>query len=107
MRRRLVLPRNVSISPYSDTLFACRQAENKKRLKARKAATKSGAPLFEEDGVARGLLEKYDEEAPDDGMQIIESGVVADERTRRQEEIRRKLAAGLRAFRAAAVVGLW
>ena len=55
---------------------------------------KGGKPLFEEDGVTRGLLEKYDEEAPDDGMQIDESGVVADDRTRRQEEIRRKLAAG-------------
>lgn len=46
--------------------------------------------------MTRGLLEKYDEEVPDDGMQIDESGVVADERTRRQAEIRRKLAAGER-----------
>jgi len=71
------------------------QAEDKKRSKAREAATKSGKPLFEEDGVARGLLEKYDEAAPDDGMQIDASGVVADERTRRQAEIRAKLAAGV------------
>ena len=49
--------------------------------------------------MARGLLEKYDEEAPDDGMQIGESGVVADERTARLQEIRRKLAAGERAAR--------
>ena len=70
-----------------------RQAEDKKRAKARQAAIKTGKPLFEEDGVARGLLEKYNEAAPDDGMQIDESGVVADERTARQAQIRAKLAA--------------
>ena len=71
------------------------QAEEKKRTKARKAATKTGKPLFGEDGVARGLLEKYDEEAEEDGMQIDESGVVPDERARRQEEMRRKAAEGM------------
>jgi len=71
------------------------QAEEKKRTKARKAATKTGKPLFGEDGVARGLLEKYDEEAEDEGMQIDESGVVPDERARRQEEMRRKAAEGV------------
>ena len=71
------------------------QAEEKKRTKARKAATKTGKPLFGEDGVARGLLEKYDEEAEEEGMQIEESGVVPDERARRQEEMRRKAAEGM------------
>ena len=70
------------------------QAEEKKRLKARKAATKTGKPLFEEDGIKRGLLEKYDEEELDEGMQIDASGVVADEHSRRQQDIRAKLAAG-------------
>ena len=72
------------------------QAEDKKRAKARQAAVKTSKPLFEEEnGEVRGLLEKYNEAAPDDGMQISESGVVADERTARQALIRAKLAAGV------------
>ena len=44
--------------------------------------------------MARGLLEKYDEEAEEEGMQIDESGVVPDERARRQAETRKALAEG-------------
>ena len=44
--------------------------------------------------MARGLLEKYDEEAEDEGMQIDESGVVPDKRARLQAEMRRRTAEG-------------
>lgn len=38
------------------------QREDKQRAKAFKAAGKGAKPLWEEDGVRRGLLDKYDEE---------------------------------------------
>ena len=70
------------------------QAEQKEREKARKAAIKQAKPLFGEDGTVRGVLDKYDEEAPEPGMAIDAEGRVADERLQRQDDIRRKLADG-------------
>ncbi len=69
------------------------QIEQKKREKARRAAVKA-KPLFEEDGKQRGMLDKYDEEEDDAGMEIDETGAVNDEKARKQAEIRAKLAAG-------------
>ena len=71
------------------------QAEQKARAKARKAATKTNKPLFEEDGKVRGLLDKYDEEEADAGMTIDEAGRLDDIRLQRQSEIQAKLAAGI------------
>lgn len=70
------------------------QIEQKKREKARRAAGKQHKPLFGEDGVQRGMLDKYDEEEEDAGMEIDESGAVNDEKARKQAEIKAKLAAG-------------
>lgn len=69
------------------------QAERKKREKARKAATKVGQPLFEEDGKRRSILDKYDEEEEEAGLQIGFGGAVGgDDVARRQAEIRARLA---------------
>ena len=70
------------------------QIEQKKREKARRAAGKQHKPLFEEDGVQRGMLDKYDEEEEEVGMEIDDTGAVNDEKARKQAEIRAKLAAG-------------
>lgn len=70
------------------------QIEQRKRDKARRAASSRHKPLFGEDGVERGLLDKYDEEADAMGMEIDESGAVSNEKAKQQAEIRAKLAAG-------------
>lgn len=57
-----------------------------------KAATKINKPLFGEDGVERGLLEKYDEEAAEEGLVLDDSGRALEER--RRQDIRAKLALG-------------
>lgn len=72
------------------------QAEDKQRKKAFKAATKQNKPLFEEDGQRRGLLDKYDEEEQEAGMQIDASGAINEAKLKRQEEIRARLKAGIR-----------
>lgn len=51
-------------------------------------------PLFGEDGKARTMLDKYDEEE-DTGMEIDESGAFNSDKAKQQAEIRAKLAAGL------------
>lgn len=71
------------------------QTEEKLRRKARKAATKENKPLFGEDGVRRGMLEKYDEEEEEDGMEIDASGAIEEARRKKQAEIRAKLKQGL------------
>lgn len=68
------------------------QAEEKKRAKAIKAATKVNKPLFGEDGKSRAMLDKYDEEQEDGGMVLDDDGRAREER--RREEIRAKLAQG-------------
>ena len=70
------------------------QTEDKQRKKAAKAATKQNKPLFEEDGERRGLLDKYDEEEKEAGMQIDALGAVSEAKLKRQEEVRARLRAG-------------
>ena len=72
------------------------QIEQKKRDKAKRAASKEEhiKPLFGEDGKARTMLDKYDEEE-DTGMEIDESGAFNSDKAKQQAEIRAKLAAGL------------
>ena len=70
------------------------QTEDKVRRKAFKAAAKENKPLFGEDGRVQGLLEKYDEEAEDEGMLINEQGAVEAAMQKRQADIREKLRAG-------------
>ena len=74
----------------------CPQIEQKKRDKAKRAASKEEhiKPLFGEDGKARTMLDKYDEEE-DTGMEIDESGTFNSDKAKQQAEIRAKLAAGL------------
>ena len=73
----------------------CAQIEQKKRDKARRAASKEEhiKPLFEEDGKKRTMLDKYDEEE-ETGMDIDESGAFTSEKAKQQAEIRARLAAG-------------
>ena len=73
------------------------QIEQKKRDKARRAASKEEhiKPLFGEDGKRRTMLDKYDEEE-DTGMDINEAGAFSSEKAKQQAEIRAKLAAGER-----------
>lgn len=70
------------------------QIEQKKRERAQRAAGKQHKPLFGEDGVQRGMLDKYDEEEEEAGMEIDASGAVNDEKAQKQADIRAKLAAG-------------
>lgn len=76
-----------------DELENVLKAEDKKRRKARDAATKKGKPLFEEDGKKRSLLDKYDEEE-EMALELNDQGALEAERLKRQEEIRKKLTAG-------------
>ncbi len=69
------------------------QREQFQRDKARRAATKTGKPLFGEDGKKQALLDKYDEEGDEEAMEIDASGGVDVEKRKRQEEIKAKLAA--------------
>lgn len=51
-----------------------------------------GQPLFEEDGKRRSILDKYDEEEEEAGLQIGFGGAVGgDDVARRQAEIRARL----------------
>ncbi len=73
----------------------CLQIEQKKRDKAKRAASKEEQvkPLFGEDGKRRTMLDKYDEEE-DTGMEIDDSGAFSSEKAKQQAEIMAKLAAG-------------
>ena len=75
------------------------QIEQKKRDKAKRAASKEEhiKPLFGEDGKARTMLDKYDEEE-DTGMEIDERGAFNSDKAKQQAEIRAKLAAGMSPF---------
>ena len=69
--------------------------EQKTRDRAKRAATKgTNEPLFAEDGRVRSLLEKYDEEDAGGGMRVAADGALEADTARRQEDIRRRLAAG-------------
>ena len=69
--------------------------EQKTRDRAKRAATKgTNEPLFAEDGRVRSLLEKYDEEGAGGGMRVAADGALEAETAARQEDIRRRLAAG-------------
>ena len=59
------------------------QIEQKKRDKARRAASKEEhiKPLFGEDGKRRTMLDKYDEEE-DTGMDIDEAGAFSSEKAK-------------------------
>ena len=83
------------------------QIEQKKRDKARRAASKEEhiKPLFGEDGKRRTMLDKYDEEE-DTGMDIDEAGAFSSEKAKQQAEIWAKLAAGERASFAHALAQL-
>ncbi len=71
------------------------QMEQKQRDRAKRAATKgTNEALFAEDGRVRALLEKYDEEDAGGGMRVAADGALEAETARRQEDIRRRLAAG-------------
>lgn len=65
------------------------------RRKARKAATKENKPLFGEDGRKRAMLDQYDEEEAEEGMEIDESGAVEEARQKRQADIRARLKQGV------------
>ena len=79
----------------SDTVDWRPQIEQKKRDKAKRAASKEERikPLFGKDGKQRTMLDKYDEEE-DTGMDIDEAGAFSSEKAKQQAEIRAKLAAG-------------
>ena len=64
------------------------------RRKAFKAATKKNVPLFGEDGKVRNMLEKYDDEEAEAGMQIDASGAIEDAKRQKQAAIRERLKAG-------------
>lgn len=70
--------------------------EQKQRDRAKRAAAKgTNEPLFGEDGRARGMLDKYDEEGAAAGMRVGADGALeAEDTARRQAEIRARLAAG-------------
>lgn len=70
--------------------------EQKQRDRAKRAAAKgTNEPLFGEDGRARGILDKYDEEGAAAGMRVGADGALeAEDTARRQAEIRARLAAG-------------
>ncbi|BDA45958.1 probable U4/U6.U5 tri-snRNP-associated protein 1 at N-terminal half [Coccomyxa sp. Obi] len=89
---RNILDDKGDLDDEADELENALVIEQKKREKARRAAVKN-KPLFEEDGKQRGMLDKYDEEEDDAGMEIDETGAVNDEKARKQAEIRAKLAA--------------
>ncbi|KAK9806920.1 hypothetical protein WJX72_007494 [[Myrmecia] bisecta] len=92
---RNILDEKGDLDEEGDELENVRAAELKKREKAKKDAQGSRhQPLFEEDGKQRALLDKYDEAEEEAGMEIDETGTVDVEKKHRQEEIRRKLAAG-------------
>ena len=74
------------------------QTEDKLRRKAFKAAAKENKPLFGEDGKVRGLLEKYDEEEQEAGMEIDATGAVEEAKRKKQEDIRARLRAGMLPF---------
>ncbi|KAK9862047.1 hypothetical protein WJX84_001233 [Apatococcus fuscideae] len=89
---RNILDERGELAEDEDILEEGLLAERKKREKARKAATKVGQPLFEEDGKRRSILDKYDEEEEEAGLQIGTGGAVTgDEIARRQAEIRSRL----------------
>lgn len=86
-------PRHRHAVPQLSAVLSAMQAERNKREKARKAATKVGQPLFEEDGKRRSILDKYDEEEEEAGLQIGFGGAVGgDDVARRQAQIRSRLA---------------
>jgi len=77
-----------------DVLVESLTAEEKKKLRAKKAAEKKSAPLYGEEGKKRAILDKYDEgEDDEEGIQLGEDGSVDPEKLRRQREIRAKLEA--------------
>ena len=81
--------------------------EQKTRERAKRAATRgTNEPLFAEDGRVRSLLEKYDEEDAGGGMRVAADGALEAEAARRQEDIRRRLAAGARSLPAACALAL-
>lgn len=85
------------INEDDDELENVLTAEEKRRKKARKEATKNpGAPFGtgEEEG-SKTLLAKYDEKKDSDGLTLDAAGAVSAEEERRKAEIRRKLAASL------------
>ena len=85
------------INEDDDELENVLTAEEKRRKKARKEATKNpGAPFGtdEEEG-SKTLLAKYDEKKDSDGLTLDATGAVSAEEERRKAEIRRKLAASL------------
>ena len=81
-----------SLSPLT---AASLQTEDKLRQRAFKAAAKENKPLFGEDGKVRGLLEKYDEEEQEAGMEIDATGAVEEAKRKKQEDIRARLRAGM------------
>ncbi|KAK9842737.1 hypothetical protein WJX74_001624 [Apatococcus lobatus] len=90
---RNILDERGELDEDEDILEENLLAERKKREKARKAATKVGQPLFEEDGKRRSILDKYDEEEEEAGLQIGFGGAVGgDDVAQRQAEIRSRLA---------------
>lgn len=76
-----------------DTLENITGRENRRREKAVRESRKSATPLWEEDGVKRPLLHKYDEEEEEQalGLNDINS---AQMKTEREKSIREKLTAG-------------
>ena len=85
------------INEDDDELENVLTAEEKRRKKARKEATKNpGAPFGtdEEEG-SKTLLAKYDDKKDSDGLTLDAAGAVSAEEERRKAEIRRKLAASL------------
>ena len=90
------------LEEQEDKLENVLQREQSKRNKARRAATKSGQPLWQEDGKVRSLLDKYDEEEEALGMMIDDEGRLRLQQ-QQQEEVRKRLAEGAARLESAAV----
>ena len=81
-------------APYpSHSPWLGMQAERTKREKARKAATNTGKPLWDEDGERRGILDKYDGEEEDASMSFGATGQL-EAKLSKADETRKRLAAG-------------
>jgi U4/U6.U5 tri-snRNP-associated protein 1 len=75
-----------------DTLENVTTRENRRREKAFRESRKSALPLWEEDGLKRPLLHKYDEEEEEDALDLNDINS-AQMQAEREKLIREKLAA--------------
>jgi len=84
--------------------FLSLQREVKDRSKAYLESRKTGKPLWEEDGINRSILDKYDEEE-EESLQLNDYGAIGAAKSKRQEDVRTKLAAAAAAVNAGIPLG--